>query len=71
MASPTPQAGLESVMRHGGRGWRRMAEAHGNVRDNLRRAGFETHDGPLEANQPVLEVIAKTWPSPIASWHEY
>lgn len=44
----------------------RLAEAHGNVRDDLRRAGFETHYGPIEANQTVLEVIAKALPSPRA-----
>jgi MFS superfamily sulfate permease-like transporter len=36
----------------------RLAEARGNVRDTLRRAGFERVYGPLEANQPVAAVVA-------------
>ena len=43
-----------------GRGIRfRLAEAHGDVRDALRRADFEKHYGPVEANQTVAEVIAR------------
>jgi len=37
----------------------RLAEARGNVRETLRRAGFETEYGPLEANQPVATVVAE------------
>jgi len=36
----------------------RLAEAHGAVRDALRRAGFEDHYGRIIANQTVSEVIA-------------
>ena len=36
----------------------RLAEAHGNVRDALRRAGFENQYGRVEANQTILEVLA-------------
>jgi MFS superfamily sulfate permease-like transporter len=35
----------------------RLAEARGELRDTLRRAGFEEHYGPLLANQPVATVI--------------
>jgi len=35
----------------------RLAEAHGNVRDALRRAGFEKVYGTLEANQTVSQVL--------------
>jgi SulP family sulfate permease len=35
----------------------RLAEARGDVRETLRRAGFEEHCGPLLANRPVAEVI--------------
>jgi MFS superfamily sulfate permease-like transporter len=35
----------------------RLAEARGEVRETLRRAGFEEHGGPLLANQPVATVI--------------
>ena len=35
----------------------RLAEARGEVRETLRRAGFEEHCGPLLANQPVATVI--------------
>ena len=34
-----------------------LAEAHGSVRDALRRAGFEKHHGPIQANQTVIEVL--------------
>jgi MFS superfamily sulfate permease-like transporter len=36
----------------------RLAEARGNTREALRRAGFEAAYGPLEANQPVATVVA-------------
>jgi MFS superfamily sulfate permease-like transporter len=36
---------------------RRLAEAHGNVRDALRRAGFGEGAAPLAANQTVGQVI--------------
>jgi high affinity sulfate transporter 1 len=35
----------------------RLAEAHGAVRETLRRAGFEAHGVPVVANQPVAAVI--------------
>lgn len=37
----------------------RLAEAHGEVRESLRRAGFEEHVGPVVANQPVAAAIAE------------
>ena len=37
----------------------RLAEARGDVRETLHRAGFEEHCGPLLANQPVATVIAE------------
>ena len=37
----------------------RLAEAHGDVREALRRAGFERHETPVVANQPVTTVIAQ------------
>jgi MFS superfamily sulfate permease-like transporter len=37
----------------------RLAEAHGDVRESLRRAGFEQHIGPVVANQPVATAIAE------------
>jgi sulfate permease, SulP family len=37
----------------------RIAEAHGSVRDALRRAGFEKLHGPIEANQTVSEVLSQ------------
>ena len=36
----------------------RLAEARGEVRETLRRAGFEERCGPVTANQPVAAVIA-------------
>ena len=36
----------------------RLAEARGDVRETLRRAGFEQHCFPVVANQPVATVIA-------------
>ncbi len=36
----------------------RLAEAHGVVRDALRRAGFEERHGRIEANQTVAELLA-------------
>jgi len=44
----------------------RLAEARGNVREALRRAGFERTYGPLEANQPVATVVAQ-WRSIVSS----
>ena len=35
----------------------RLAEARGEVRETLRRAGFEEHYGPLLTKQPVATVI--------------
>ena len=35
----------------------RVAEARGNVRDSLQKAGFGGGDGPLKANQTVRDVI--------------
>jgi MFS superfamily sulfate permease-like transporter len=37
----------------------RVAEAHGEVRESLRRAGFERHVGPVVANQPVASAVAE------------
>jgi sulfate permease, SulP family len=37
----------------------RLAEAHGPVRESLRRAGYERHAGPVEAHQPVPTVVAE------------
>jgi high affinity sulfate transporter 1 len=37
----------------------RVAEAHGGVRDALRRAGFEKQYGRIEANQTVSEVLSQ------------
>jgi high affinity sulfate transporter 1 len=36
----------------------RLAEARGEVRETLRRAGFERQAGPVVANQPVAAVVA-------------
>jgi MFS superfamily sulfate permease-like transporter len=36
----------------------RLADAHGRVRDALRRAGFESDYGPLETGQTVESVLA-------------
>lgn len=38
----------------------RLAEAHGEVRDALRRSGFERLHGPLESGQTV-EAVLKDW----------
>jgi high affinity sulfate transporter 1 len=38
----------------------RLAEARGDVRETLRRAGFEEHCGPILANQTVTTVI-ESW----------
>jgi STAS domain len=35
----------------------RLAEARGEVRETLRRAGFEERFGPVLANEPVATVI--------------
>jgi hypothetical protein len=37
-----------------------MAEAHGNVRDALRRIGFEKEHGPLESGQ-TIDLVVSTW----------
>jgi sulfate permease, SulP family len=37
----------------------RLAEARGDVRETLRRAGFEQHCFPVVANQPVAAVISE------------
>jgi SulP family sulfate permease len=37
----------------------RFAEAHGDVRETLRRAGFEQHCFPVVANQPVATVLSE------------
>lgn len=42
----------------------RLAEAHGGVREALRRAGFENHYGPVEADQTVSTVIRRRTPAP-------
>ena len=47
---------LHQAMRERGIAFR-LAEARGDVRETLRRAGFEEHYGPLLANQPVATVI--------------
>jgi high affinity sulfate transporter 1 len=50
----------------------RLAEARGDVRETLRRAGFEEHCGPVAANQPVATVLTQ-WrkrESPWAGWQE-
>jgi high affinity sulfate transporter 1 len=36
-----------------------LAEARGDVRETLRRAGFEEHHGPVVANRPVAAVITQ------------
>ncbi len=36
-----------------------LAEARGDVRETLRRAGFEEHCGPVVANQAVAAVVAE------------
>lgn len=35
----------------------RLAEARGNVRESLRRGGFETHYGPVAADQTVSSIL--------------
>ena len=37
----------------------RLAEARGQVRETLRRAGYEQHCSPVAANQPVVTVISE------------
>ncbi len=37
----------------------RLAETRGEVRETLRRAGFERHGPPVVANQSVATVIAE------------
>jgi anti-anti-sigma regulatory factor len=41
----------------------RLAEARGDVRETLRRAGFEKHYGPIVANQAVATTIEE-WRHP-------
>ena len=38
----------------------RLADAHGDVRDSLRRFGFEREQGPLESGQSV-DVVVSQW----------
>lgn len=47
----------------------RLAEAHGEVRATLRRAGFEKHYGPIEHDQTVQTVLGKLPASPSTSKH--
>lgn len=44
----------------------RLAEAHSGVRETLRRAGFDTIYGPVEADQTVSTVIHR-WSQPATS----
>ena len=37
----------------------RLAEAHGEVRDALRRANFQDHHGTIEANRTIAEVLGE------------
>jgi SulP family sulfate permease len=46
----------------------RLAEARGNVRDTLRRAGFEDVGGPLDPHQPVAAVVTG-WRAADAAGH--
>ena len=41
----------------------RIAEAHGSVRDALRRVEFENRHGRIEANQTVVEVLSEAYAS--------
>jgi anti-anti-sigma regulatory factor len=41
----------------------RLAEAHGEVRDALKRAGFEREYGSLEVGQTVDRVVAEWLPT--------
>jgi hypothetical protein len=41
----------------------RVADAHGEVRDALRRIGFEREHGPIEATHTVAAVVA-VWRNP-------
>jgi MFS superfamily sulfate permease-like transporter len=47
---------LEHALRARGIAFR-LAEAHGELRETLRRAGYEERCGPLAASQPVASVI--------------
>ena len=47
---------LDEALRARGVGFR-LAEARGDVRETLRRAGFEEHCFPVVANQPVTTVV--------------
>jgi MFS superfamily sulfate permease-like transporter len=52
---------LQHAMRERGLDFR-VAETHGQVREALRRVGFEHEYGPVEANQPVATVL-RNWKS--------
>jgi len=54
-------AELHHAMRERGMTFR-VAEAHGQMREALRRVGFEHEYGPVEANQPVATVL-RHWKS--------
>ena len=54
-------AELHHAMRERGMTFR-VAEAHGQMREALRRVGFEREYGPVEANQPVATVL-RHWKS--------
>ena len=58
--SPAPSCSRSSTTRCARGGSRfRLAEARGEVRETLRRAGFEQHGAPVVANQPVATVISE------------
>jgi anti-anti-sigma regulatory factor len=38
----------------------RLADAHGEVRDSLRRIGFDREHGPLESGQSV-DLVVSAW----------
>ena len=58
--SPAPRCSRSSTTRCGrGAIAFRLAEARGEVRETLRRAGFERHGPPVVANQSVATVIAE------------
>jgi MFS superfamily sulfate permease-like transporter len=45
----------------------RVADAHGEVRDALRRAGFEAAHGPLESGQTIDRIVTEWLQKPHAS----
>ncbi|MES2657530.1 MAG: SulP family inorganic anion transporter [Verrucomicrobiota bacterium] len=45
----------------------RLAEAHSGAREALRRAGFESHYGPIEPDQTVSTVLQR-WENPHATY---